>query len=133
MVLRWWAWQPCPADDSDTHTGSYEADFRLLKTDLAASFNQWRRHLAFREEGFANGGGGGGGTTTGNSRGAEGGEGRSAYGLSKGKEIRYHTYEVGANLCCAMHTHTVCFVLLCCYVCLVFFTLGSVVCFCVAV
>ncbi|CAN0273736.1 unnamed protein product, partial [Ectocarpus sp. 4 AP-2014] len=91
---------PCPADDSDTHTGSYEADFRLLKTDLAASFNQWRRHLAFREEGFANGGCGGGGgggssggTTTGDSRGAKGGEGRSAYGLSKGKEIRYHTYE----------------------------------------
>ncbi|CAN0449562.1 unnamed protein product, partial [Ectocarpus sp. 12 AP-2014] len=77
---------PCPADDSDTHTGSYEADFRLLKTDLAASFNQWRRHLAFREEGFANVGDGGSGR-------AEGGEGRSAYGLSKGKEIRYHTYE----------------------------------------
>ncbi|CBJ28272.1 conserved unknown protein [Ectocarpus siliculosus] len=86
---------PCPADDSDTHTGSYEADFRLLKTDLVASFNQWRRHLAFRKEGFANGGGGGGGggTTTGDSRGADGGEGRWAYGLSKGKEIRYHTYE----------------------------------------
>lgn len=99
MVLWWWwAWQPCPADDSDTHTGSYEADFRLLKTDLAASFNQWRRHLAFREEAFPHGGSGGsGGGTAAGERGAEGGEGRSAYGLSKGKEIRYHTYEVGAK------------------------------------
>ncbi|CAM9920878.1 unnamed protein product [Ectocarpus fasciculatus] len=89
---------PRPADDGDTHTGSYEADFRLLKTDLAASFNQWRRHLAFREETFANGGGGGGGGggddgTTSGERGAGGGKGRSAYGLSKGKGIRYHTYE----------------------------------------
>ena len=118
--------QPSPADDSsNTHTGTYESDFRLLKADLAASFNQWRRHLTFRMEGFTGGGsksssssssngdnnsGGGGsgtGVRSGNAkRGGSGGgsgaghprdwEGRSAYGLSRGKEIRYHTYQVGA-------------------------------------
>lgn len=86
--------QPAPVDDSNTHTGSYESDFRLLKTDLVASFNQWRRHRTFRVEDFTNGRGGAG--DGGEDGEGEGGGGRSEYGLARAKEIRYHTYEVGA-------------------------------------
>ncbi|CAM9521710.1 unnamed protein product, partial [Hapterophycus canaliculatus] len=101
--------RPSPGDDSsNTHTGTYESDFRLLQADLAASFNQWRRLLTFRmEEAFAGGGGGGGGgggddvgsptRDSGHGDGGPGqragGQGRSTYGFSRGKEIRYHTYQ----------------------------------------
>ena len=83
--------QPSSSDGADTHTGSYESDFRLLKTDLVASFNQWRRHLTFRTEGFCCEGGDDGGDEA-----EAGGEGscRFKYGLARGKEIRYHTYQV---------------------------------------
>eukprot|EP00904_Undaria_pinnatifida_P003052 jgi/Undpi1/12748/HiC_scaffold_6.g02416.m1 len=83
---------PSPRDDSNTHTGTYENDFRLLGTDLVSSFNQWRRHFTFRMEAFVKGGdsrGGGGGGGDGEGR----GEGRSEFGLARGKEIVYHTYE----------------------------------------
>ncbi|CAM9793550.1 unnamed protein product, partial [Laminaria digitata] len=52
---------PSPSDESNTHTGTYEDDFRLLETDLVSSFNQWRRHFTFRMEGFNSSGGGNGG------------------------------------------------------------------------
>lgn len=92
MQYTWYVVQPSPVDDSNTHTGSYESDFRVLKTDLVASFNQWRRHLTFRREGFPNGGGGENEEGRGGGRGNGGG--RSQYGLARSKEIRYHTYQV---------------------------------------
>ncbi|CAM9861109.1 unnamed protein product, partial [Scytosiphon promiscuus] len=97
--------KPFPADDSsNTHTGTYESDFRLLQSDLAASFNQWRRFLTFRmEEAFAGGGDGApddagscnrdSGQEDGSRGQRTGRRGRSAYGLARSKEIRYHTYQ----------------------------------------
>lgn len=83
-------------DNGDTHTGSYESDFRLLKTDLVTSFNQWRRHMTFRVEVFTKGGGGG--ADKGERAGEGQREGRSEYGLARGKEIQYHTYQVRLRL-----------------------------------
>lgn len=85
---------------SNTHTGGYESDFRLLKADLLASFNQWRRHLTFRRDDFSVDERGVKGGDDEPGAAARVGECRSEYGLAREKRIRYHTYQVTTYVSC---------------------------------
>lgn len=69
-----------PEDTTRISGADYEADFKRLKTDLVDSFNQWRRHVTVRIDGFA-----GGDRSSGDDAGN---------GVRRGQGVRYHRYQV---------------------------------------